>query len=66
MTSMEEYRAGLESVLPGLDSDRLAIALELAALPGNIRGYGHVKAASVAAARAVQRDLLARAAGTPR
>ena len=52
-----EYRQAIASTLPNLDAPKHAIALELAAIPEKIRGYGHVKAASVELARAEQREL---------
>ncbi len=42
------------------DSPPLELALRLARLPESIRGYGHVKLASLASARAQWADLLAR------
>ncbi len=59
---IEEYRAGVESAVAELDEARHGLALELANLPEKIRGYGHVKAASVEIARAEQRRLIARMA----
>jgi len=49
-----------ETLLPQLDASNAASALALARLPERIRGYGHVKLANVATARAQQQDLLAR------
>ena len=46
-----EYRASIEEVLGGLSVANHAAALEIAALPEQIRGYGHVKARHLAAAR---------------
>jgi indolepyruvate ferredoxin oxidoreductase len=37
--------------LRGLNSERLALAAEIARVPEEIRGYGHVKARYLAAAR---------------
>ena len=34
----------------GLTRDNLALAIEIASLPETIRGYGHIKARSAAAA----------------
>ncbi len=47
-----EYRASIEEVLGALRADNHALALEIAALPEQIRGYGHVKERNLAAARA--------------
>ncbi|RZL65248.1 MAG: indolepyruvate ferredoxin oxidoreductase family protein [Variovorax sp.] len=46
-----EYRASIDEVLQGLNAERHALALEIATLPEQIRGYGHVKERNVAAAR---------------
>ena len=54
-----EYEALLEELLAGLTRDSHAVAVELASLPDEIRGYGHVKQANLARARARQEKLLA-------
>jgi len=46
-----EYRACIEELLQGLKADNLAAAAEIARLPEEIRGYGHVKHRHLAAAR---------------
>ncbi|MEB0058946.1 indolepyruvate ferredoxin oxidoreductase family protein [Variovorax sp. LG9.2] len=46
-----EYRAAIDEVLTGLNAGNHATALEIAALPEQIRGYGHVKDRNLAAAR---------------
>jgi indolepyruvate ferredoxin oxidoreductase len=55
---IREYEAMIDEVLPRLDSHNHALAVELAWLPEHIRGYGHVKAASVQAARDQREQLL--------
>ncbi|MFO7550905.1 MAG: DUF6537 domain-containing protein, partial [Haliea sp.] len=55
-----DYRALLEELLAGLDSDNFDIALELARLPGEVRGYGPVKAASVVNYQEQRAELLQR------
>jgi indolepyruvate ferredoxin oxidoreductase len=52
------YQARIESLLPGLDPERLKTASEIAALPLSMRGFGHVKVANVALARAREAELL--------
>ena len=52
------YRARIESLLPALDTSRLKAATDIAALPLSMRGFGHVKLANVALARAREADLL--------
>jgi indolepyruvate ferredoxin oxidoreductase len=46
-----EYRAAIEEVLGALQADRLALAVDIARIPEDIRGYGHVKARHLEAAR---------------
>jgi len=46
-----EYRASIEEVLRGLGTANLSLAIEIARIPEMIRGYGHVKARHLAAAR---------------
>jgi indolepyruvate ferredoxin oxidoreductase len=43
-----EYREMVEGLLVGLDADNVAAAVELASLPEQVRGFGHVKEAAVA------------------
>jgi indolepyruvate ferredoxin oxidoreductase len=47
-----QYRACIEELLPALAAGNLAQAAEIARLPEEIRGYGHVKERHLAAARA--------------
>ena len=47
-----EYRELVEQTLSSLSEDSLDRALAIARVPELIRGYGHVKAASVVAAKA--------------
>jgi indolepyruvate ferredoxin oxidoreductase len=46
-----EYQASVDEVLKGLNAHNRALALEIARIPEEIRGYGHVKARHVKAAR---------------
>jgi indolepyruvate ferredoxin oxidoreductase len=52
-----QYEQMVESLLKDLNRDNCALALELASLPEAIRGYGHVKAKSIAEA-STRRDAL--------
>jgi indolepyruvate ferredoxin oxidoreductase len=52
-----DYAALIESLLPTLDTNNHALALSIAKVPEGIRGYGHVKLASLAAANARWREL---------
>ena len=55
-----EYRVSVEEVIAGLTAANHALALEIAALPEQIRGFGHVKARNLAAARTRWGELMAR------
>jgi indolepyruvate ferredoxin oxidoreductase len=55
-----EYRASIEEVISALRADNHALALEIASLPEQIRGYGHVKDRNLAAARTRWSELLAK------
>jgi indolepyruvate ferredoxin oxidoreductase len=57
---IREYEEMIETLLAGLTPHNHALALELASLPEEIRGYGHIKTQAVAAARARRERLLAR------
>ena len=66
-----QYRACIEELLPALTAANLAQAAEIARIPEEIRGYGHVKERHLAAARpkwerlmAAWRDAQAGAGGT--
>ena len=48
---IDEYRASIEEVLRTLGHANLALAVEIARVPEMIRGYGHVKARHLDAAR---------------
>ena len=53
-----EYQALVEGLLPELTAVNHETAVALSRLPERIRGYGHIKDASLAAARARQEKLL--------
>ncbi|MEC4723260.1 indolepyruvate ferredoxin oxidoreductase family protein [Noviherbaspirillum sp. CPCC 100848] len=53
-----EYRDMILSLLDDLDAARLPLAVEIAALPEKMRGFGHVKEAAVAKVREEQDALL--------
>ena len=46
-----EYRASMDEILVGLNASNHAAAIEIARIPELIKGYGHVKARHLAAAR---------------
>ncbi len=56
---IDEYRATVDVVLAKLTPDNRALALELARVPEQIKGFGHVKARNLAAARGKWDGLLA-------
>jgi indolepyruvate ferredoxin oxidoreductase len=58
-----EYEALIEEILTRLNAENQAVALELAALPQEIRGFGHVREANLRAARTRWTALLARLRG---
>ena len=62
---IQEYRAWIEKLLGGLTPERLALAVEIARIPENIRGYGHVKERHLKAARAQWDGLMAQWRGNP-
>jgi indolepyruvate ferredoxin oxidoreductase len=57
---IEEYKASIERMLPSLDAGHLPLAIEIARIPEDIRGYGHVKERHLKAARAKWAALEAR------
>jgi indolepyruvate ferredoxin oxidoreductase len=48
---IQQYRASIEELLRGLGADNHALALEIARIPEQIKGYGHVKERHLKAAR---------------
>ena len=57
---IERYCARIDALLPSLTADRLKTATDIAALPLSMRGFGHVKLANIALARAREAELLHR------
>ncbi len=57
---IQQYKTCIDELLRGLDVERLALATEIARIPEDIRGYGHVKARHLAAARPKWDQLMAR------
>ncbi len=55
---IQDYRASVEALLARLSKERLADAVEIARLPLEIRGFGHVKAANLAKVRERQAALM--------
>jgi indolepyruvate ferredoxin oxidoreductase len=57
---IDDYTALLREITSRLSPDNHALAVELAGVAESIRGFGHVKAASIARAEMLQAELLAR------
>ena len=57
---LADYEAGLSKLAAGLTSERLETAVRIAAIPQKIRGFGHVKEASVGPAKAEEKALWGR------
>jgi indolepyruvate ferredoxin oxidoreductase len=54
---IDDYRASIEALLPRLSEGNLKQAVELAGLPEQVRGFGHVKLESLRKAQARWREL---------
>ncbi|MCR5864811.1 indolepyruvate ferredoxin oxidoreductase family protein [Aquincola sp. J276] len=54
------FESRLDELLPRLSAGNLALATQIAAVPQKMRGYGHVKIANVALAKAREAELLHR------
>jgi indolepyruvate ferredoxin oxidoreductase len=60
-----EYEALLDEIADALSPENHRAAVELAALPLEIRGFGHIKEANLQRAKAKEADLLARFRSAP-
>src|SRR6267378_5607367 len=54
-----EYEQAVEQLLQGLSPQNHALAVQIASLPEEIRGYGHIKMKNIVAARKERGELLA-------
>jgi indolepyruvate ferredoxin oxidoreductase len=54
-----EYEETVAALLKGLTAQNIAAAVEIASIPEEIRGYGHIRMKSVEAARRKRDGLLA-------
>jgi indolepyruvate ferredoxin oxidoreductase len=52
-----DYEAGVDRLVAALTPERLPLAVKIAEIPQQIRGFGHVKAASVGPAKAEEARL---------
>ena len=59
-----DYEALLRELAHALRPDNHALAVELASLPQQMRGFGHIKTRNVEKAKAREADLLALWRGT--
>jgi len=57
---IDQYRTDVQKLLSGLTADNHALALEIATLPEQIRGFGHVKERNYKATQLRREALLAR------
>ena len=57
---IDEYFATVEELVAGLRPENVALAVEIASVPEQIRGYGHVKQRNVAEAEAAKTALIER------
>ena len=53
-----DYFAQVDELLAKLSRDNLALAVDIASIPEQIRGYGHIKEANIAKAAALREKLL--------
>ena len=53
-----DYFAQVDELLAKLSRDNLALAVDIASIPEQIRGYGHIKEANMAKAAALREKLL--------
>jgi indolepyruvate ferredoxin oxidoreductase len=62
---IERYRQAVDEVLGGLNRENLSLALRIARVPQDIRGFGHIKQAAMGAAERDLQALLAQWRGGP-
>jgi indolepyruvate ferredoxin oxidoreductase len=62
---IREYEATVETLLARLDARNHALAVQIASIPDEMRGFGHIKARNVAAARKKRDELLAQLGAAP-
>ena len=63
---IKQYRDCIDELLATLNADKLALAAEIARIPEEIRGFGHVKQRHLQAARAKWDHLMAQWRGAQR
>jgi indolepyruvate ferredoxin oxidoreductase len=57
---ISEYEATIDRLLGRLSTENHALAVQVASLPDEIRGFGHIKMRNLAAARKKRDELLQR------
>jgi len=62
---IREYEETVERLLAGLTPQNHALAVQIASIPEEIRGFGHIKARNLAPARQKRDELLAQYAAGP-
>jgi len=62
---IREYEQTVERLLAGLTPQNHALAVQIASIPEEIRGFGHIKARNLAPARKKRDELLAQYAAGP-
>ena len=55
---IDEYEATISTLVDAMSPGNRALAVQIAQVPEDIRGYGHIKEASIAAAKTREADLL--------
>jgi indolepyruvate ferredoxin oxidoreductase len=63
---IREYEDTVARLLPQLTAENHAVVVQLASLPEEIRGYGHIKMKSIVAARSKREALIAQLTGRER
>ena len=60
---IDEYERTISGLLPGLNAEKRALAVQIASVPEQIRGFGHVKERNLEAARLARATLLEQFSG---
>ena len=60
-----EYERSIEALIQGLTLQNHALAVQIASIPEDMRGFGHIKKRNVEAARAKRAALLAQFGTAP-
>ena len=63
---LQDYRARLADLVAQLTVDNYAVAVKLACLPDQIRGFGHVRLRHIEAVKQQELDFLKELKGRPR